>query len=70
MNAKQLIQILQTLDPDTIILVDGYEGGYTIPVETKQIEVCGPLIREWYYGEYDACKGKELFKTKAFLIPR
>ena len=70
MNAKQLIQILQELDPDILILVDGYEGGYTVPVETKQIEVCGPLIREWYYGEYDNCVDDESCKTKAFLIPR
>jgi hypothetical protein len=70
MKVKELIELLQKLDPDTIVLVDGYEGGYAVPVGTKQIEVCGPFKREWYYGEYDDCKEDELLKTKAFLIHR
>ena len=70
MKAKELIEILEKLDPETLILVNGYEGGYALPVGTKQIEVCGPFKREWYYGEYDDYKQDELFKTKAFLIYR
>jgi len=70
MKAKELIEQLQKLDPDTIVLVDGYEDGYAIPVGTKQMEVCGPFKRAWYYGEYDNCKEDDLLKTKAFLIHR
>jgi hypothetical protein len=70
MKVKELIEILQKLDPETLVLVDGYEGGYAVPIGTKQIEVCGPFEREWYYGEYDDCKEEELFKTKAILISR
>jgi len=70
MKAKELIERLQTLDPETLILVDGYEGGYALPAGTKEIKVCGPFKREWYYGEYDDCKEEELFKTQAFLIHR
>jgi hypothetical protein len=70
MKVKELIEILQKEDPETLVLVDGYEGGYAIPVGTKQIEVCGPFKREWYYGEYDDCREAELFKTKAILLPR
>lgn len=70
MKANELIEALQKLDPDTIVLVNGYEGGYAVPVGTKQIDVCGPFKREWYYGEYDDYKQEELFKTKAFLIHR
>jgi hypothetical protein len=70
MKVKELIKILQKLDPEILVLVDGYEGGYAIPVGTKQIEVCGPFKREWYYGEYDDCREAELFKTKAILLPR
>ena len=70
MNARQLIEQLQKLDPDTIVLVDGYEGGFSIPVGTKEIEVSGPFKREWYYGEYDISIEGGLFKTKAFLIHR
>ena len=70
MKAKELIEILEKLDPETLVLVDGYEGGYAVPVGTKHIEVCGPFKREWYYGEYGDCREAELFKTKAFLIHR
>lgn len=70
MKAKELIEILEKLDPETLVLVNGYEGGYAVPVGTKQIEVCGPFKREWYYGEYDDCREAELLKTKAFLIHR
>ena len=70
MKVKELIEQLQKLDPDTIVLVDGYEGGYAIPVTMKQIDVSGPFKREWYYGEYDDYKEDDLLKTKAFLIHR
>jgi hypothetical protein len=70
MKAKELIEVLRKLDPETIVIVDGYEGGYAIPIGTKEMEVCGPFKREWYYGEYDDCKEEELFKTKAILISR
>ena len=70
MKAKELIEQLQKIDPETIVLVDGYEGGYAIPVGIKYFDVCGPFKREWYYGEYDDCKKDDLLKTKAFLIHR
>jgi hypothetical protein len=70
MKAKELIEVLQKLDPETLVLVDGYEDGYTVPIGTKQMEVCGPFKREWYYGEYKDCKEEELFKIKAVLISR
>jgi hypothetical protein len=70
MKAKELIETLQKLDPETLVLVNGYEDGYTIPTGTKQMEVCGPFKRAWYYGEYDDCKEDELLKTKAIIISR
>jgi hypothetical protein len=70
MKAKELIEVLQKIDPETLVLVNGYEGGYAVPVGTKQIEVCGPFKREWYYGEYDDCREAELLKTKAIIILR
>lgn len=70
MKVKDLILALQKLDPEMLVLVDGYEGGYTAPSATDQIEVCGPFDRAWYYGEYDDCEGGESAKTKAFLMRR
>ena len=70
MKVKELIVELQKLDPETLVLVDGYEGGYATPSVTDQIKVCGPFNRAWYYGEYDDCEDTESAKTKAFLIRR
>jgi hypothetical protein len=70
MKAKELIEVLQKIDSETLVLVDGYEGGYAVPIGTKQIEVCGPFKRKWYYGEYDDCREAELFKNKAILLSR
>ena len=70
MKVKELIEILSKEDPESLVLVNGYEDGYAIPTGTKQIEVCGPFKREWYYGEYDDCREAELLKTKAFIISR
>lgn len=70
MKAKDLIAELQKLDPEMLVLVDGYEGGYAKPSATDQIEVCGPFDRAWYYGEYDDCEDTESVKNKAFLIRR
>ena len=70
MKAKELIEVLQKLDPETLILVDGYEGGYAIPTGTKLLKVCGPFKREWYYGEYDVCKDEDLLKIEAIIISR
>ena len=70
MKVKELIETLQKLDPETLVLVDGYEGGYAVPTGTKQIDVSGPFKREWYYGEYDNYNKEELLKIQAILLSR
>jgi hypothetical protein len=70
MKAKELIEVLQKLDPETLVLVDGYEGGYTELNSIREQEVGAPIVREWYYGEYDNYKEGELFKYKAILLSR
>jgi hypothetical protein len=70
MKAKELIEVLEKLDPETLVLVDGYEGGYTALESFREIEVGEPMDRAWYYGEYDNYKEGELFKYKAILLSR
>jgi len=53
MKAKELLEILQKLDPETLIVVDGYEGDYCEPKGAEQIHVTGPHKNvPWYYGDY------------------
>jgi hypothetical protein len=70
MKVKELIEILQKEDPETLVLVDGYEGGYASIDSIHEKYVGAPLVREWYYGEYDDHKEGELFKNKAILLTR
>lgn len=70
MKAKELIELLQKLDPETLILVDGYEGDYDDVSVAERIEVCGPFVTPWYYGSYKDCPEEELLKIKAFLLRR
>jgi hypothetical protein len=54
MKAKELIQILQTLDPEVHVLVEGYEGGYNFASFTGDVEeFATDYYSEWYYGSHE-----------------
>lgn len=54
MTVKELIEQLQTLDPDLYVFVRGYEGGYDYagPV-TNPSEFALDFHDEWYYGNHE-----------------
>ena len=54
MTVKELIEQLQTLDPDLHVFVRGYEGGYDYagPV-TDPNEFALDFHDEWYYGNHE-----------------
>jgi hypothetical protein len=56
MTNKELIEHLSTLDPDTRIIVRGYEGGCT-ELETHKIKPMVVLLgyhgKSSYYGEHE-----------------
>jgi hypothetical protein len=68
MKIKELIDLLQTKDPEDLVVVSGYEGGFNEVTEIDPIIICGPFKKEWYYGKYDICKEDELFKIKAIHL--
>ena len=54
MTVKELIEKLQTLDPNLRVFVSGYEGGYddaTIPNNIMDIAL--DYHDEWYYGNHE-----------------
>ena len=73
MKANQLINLLSNLDPEAVIVVNGYEGGFEEPEDPKEIFVSkneeavidGKL--PWWEGEYQ--KANESGK-KAILLSR
>jgi hypothetical protein len=53
MNVKQLIETLEKLDPNTMVIRSGYEGGVE---EITHVEVMSILLnvnKEWYYGSHE-----------------
>ena len=70
MKAKDLIKILEKLDPETLIVVDGYEGDFDVPKGAERINVRGPEESEWYYGEYKDCPEDDPKSMKALYLIR
>ena len=53
MTVKELIEQLQTLDPDLHVFTAGYEGGYEDVVSVGDIkEIALSYHDEWYYGPH------------------
>jgi hypothetical protein len=53
MTVKELIEKLQSLDPELPIFVNGYEGGCDDLTDIKEIEVVKDVNKEWYYGAHE-----------------
>jgi hypothetical protein len=70
MKIKDLIKILEKEDPETLVLVDGYEGDYDTPKSIQIIEVFEMKDTAWYYGNYKLCPKEELLRIKAVYLPR
>jgi hypothetical protein len=53
MTVKQLIEHLQTLDPELYVFKPGYEGGidYVEPGDVVNVEL--NHYTEWYYGKHE-----------------
>lgn len=57
MNIQELIETLSQYDPNTPVVISGYEGGYNdvsiIEQKTMQLNV----NNKYYYGAHDCVKG-------------
>jgi hypothetical protein len=69
MKVKELIEVLQKLDPETLVLVDGYEGDYDTPQEAVET-IVREQVSEWYYGDYRNCSKDNAESIKAIYLPR
>jgi hypothetical protein len=69
MKVKELLEILQKLDPETLVLVDAYEGDYNTPKKVIETIVCEQHT-EWYYGDYQICQKEDPAAIKAIYLPR
>jgi len=53
MTVSELIEKLKTYSSDTLVLVDGYEGGYSEISSVKEIKVKLNVNSESYNGPHD-----------------
>lgn len=61
MTVKELIEYLQTLNPELRVVYPGYEGGYEDANVFEIRELCLNVHPEWYYGDHE--------DPKAYGIP-
>jgi hypothetical protein len=62
MTVKQLIEHLQTLDPELYIFRPGYEGGLEdIKGTSSVIHVELDHNKEWWYGPHEQVLSPEIF---------
>lgn len=71
MKVSDLIQILSQYDPETVLVIPGYEGGFS-PLHTARLETLLKNVNdEWYYGSHDtvdSVSDPESYEKEQFLI--
>lgn len=71
MKVKELIEKLQTVDPELHVFVDGYEGGYDyLEFDPKEKNIALNVHEEWYYGRHDEAVDSSESVVKAIILAR
>ena len=67
MIVKELIEKLQTLDPNLRVFVSGYEGGYDdAAIPNNIMDIALDYHDEWYYGKHEDANMVD--KTKYTIV--
>lgn len=65
MKVKELIDQLQSLDPELDVLVYGYEGGYeSITSVSEPQDFVLDWNTEWYYGPHESLKNLDIYNIE------
>lgn len=74
MKVKELIEKLKEFDPDTLVMVEGYEGGLDTPKTIYSAPVVLNANFEWYYGKHEEYRERKHSPHRpdcmAVIIPR
>lgn len=72
MKVKELIELLQQTDPERLVVVDGYEGGFDDPAITSSFVVydMGEDNADLLFGRYSDEAVGQIEPTTAFIIGR
>ena len=55
MRVKELIEELESLDPELEVVVRGYEDGVDSVSSLELCKIKLNVFSEWYYGDHDVC---------------
>lgn len=73
MKIASLIESLSKFDPEAVVVVNGYEGGFEEPEDPREIYLCPNDEKDnngklpWWEGEYQECFKNE---KKGILLSR
>lgn len=56
MTVAELIQQLQTLPPETKVVIRGYEDGYNDILQLKRVKIKPKVDAYWFDGEFEDSK--------------
>ena len=71
MTVKELIEHLQTLDPEIRVLTEGYEGGYNDVKIEGPFEIALDVYSDWWYGKHEKANkfiDKSKYKTVKGIV--
>ena len=68
MKVQQLIEELQNYNPETIVVVSGYEDGVDTVANVSQVNIKLNVFTEWYYGKHEIASGCDPFDCEAIFI--
>jgi hypothetical protein len=71
MKIKDLILELQKHDPESLVVVNGYEGGVEEVETVRQVIIAFNINESWYYGSHEIDRldeYPEALKAQAVLL--
>ena len=69
MTVKDLIEKLQTVDPDLVVLVPRYEGGYQQAHFNGHVSEFNKDVHdEWYYGPHEMVEDERPGDFKGIVL--
>ena len=67
MNVQELIQHLEKLDPNTRVIIRGYEGGFSDITNIADIPIKLNVNTAWYYGPHEEVYDEDA-DERAYLL--